>query len=99
MILSSAAIGREEGVVELRELLDRVEEVREVEREGEQGAGGHLAVVDEPAPVAEDDRDRDRREQVDGGEVDPVQDDGLVVRGAVALVDAVERRSCCTARA
>ena len=83
--------GGEEGVVELRELLDRVEEVREVQREREQGAGGHVAVVDEPAAVAEHDRDRDRREQVDRGEVDPVEDDGAVVRGAVALVHAPER--------
>ena len=81
----------EERVVELRELLDRVEEVREVEREGEERAGGHVAVVDEPAAVAEDDRRRGRREQVDGGEVDRVQDGRLVVRGAVAVVDAVER--------
>ena len=81
----------EERVVELRELLDRVEEVREVEREGEERAGGHVAVVDEPAAVAEDDRGRGRREQVDGREVDRVQDRRLVVRGAVAVVDAVER--------
>ena len=91
MILSSAAIADEERVVELRELLDRVEEVREVEREGEQGAGGHLVVVDEPAAVAEDDRDRGGRQQVDDREVDPVQDHGLVVGPAVAVVDAVER--------
>ena len=85
----------EERVVELRELLDRVEEVREVEREGEERAGRHVAVVDEPAAVAEHDRGRRRREQVDDREVDPVQDDRLVVRVAVAVVDAVERR-CCT---
>ena len=82
---------REERVVELRELLDRVEEVREVEREGEQCAGGHLVVVDEPAAVAEDDRGRDGREHVDDREVDPVQDHGLVVGRAVPVVDAVER--------
>ena len=51
----------------------------------------HLAVVDEPAAVAEDDRGCGGREQVDDREVDPVQDDGLVVRPAVAVVDAVER--------
>ncbi len=48
-------------------------------------------MVDEPAAVAEHDRRRGRREQVDGGEVDRVQDRRLVVRGAVAVVDAVER--------
>ena len=64
----------EERVVELRELLDRVEEVREVEREREERARGHVAVVDEPAAIAEDDRRRRRREQVDGREVDRVQD-------------------------
>jgi hypothetical protein len=82
---------REECVVELRELLDRVEEVREVEREGEERAGGHVAVVDEPAAVAEDDRGGRRPEQVDDGEVDPAEDGRLVVRGAVAVVDPAER--------
>ncbi len=48
-------------------------------------------MVDEPAAVAEDDRGRERREQVDGREVDPVQDDRLVVGAAIAVVDAVER--------
>ncbi len=80
----------EERVVELRELLDRIEEVREVEREREQGAGGHVAVVDEPPAVAEDDRRCRRAEQVDGREVDRVQDGRLVVRGPVTVVDAVE---------
>ena len=49
MIRSSAAVAGEERVVELRELLHRVEEVREVEREGEQRSDRHLAVDDEPA--------------------------------------------------
>ena len=85
--------GRDRGqerVVELRELLDRVEEVREVEREGEQRADRHVSLQHEPAAVAEHDRRRDGREEVDGREVEPVQDDRLVVRLAVALVDAAE---------
>ena len=51
-----------------------------------------LALDDEPAADAEDDRRRDRREDVDGREVEPVQDHGLVVGLAVALVHASERR-------
>ena len=81
----------QERVVELRELLDRVEEVAEIEREGEERACAHVAVVDEPAAVAEDDRGCRRREQVDRREVDRVQDGRLVVRVAIAAVDAVER--------
>ena len=83
---------REERVVQLRQLLDRVEEVREVERECQQRADGHLALDHEPAADAEHDRGRDRREDVDGREVEPVQDHRLVVRLAVALVDAAEGR-------
>ena len=49
-------------------------------------------VDDEPAADAEDDRGGDRREDVDRREVDAVQDDGLVVGLAVALVHAAERR-------
>ena len=41
---------REERVVELRQLLNRVEEVREIEREREQRSDGQLAVDDEPPP-------------------------------------------------
>ena len=84
--------GGEERVVELRELLHRVEEVRQVEREGEQGADRHAPVDDEPSADPEDDRGRDRREDVDRREVEPVQDHGLVVGLAVALVDAAKGR-------
>ena len=84
--------GREERVVELRELLDGVEEVPEVEREREERPDGEAAVDDERAAEAEDDRGRDRREHVDGGEVDAVEDDRLVVRASVRLVHAAERR-------
>ena len=82
----------EEGVVELRQLLHGVEEVREVERERQQRSDGHLVLDDEPASDAEHDRRRDGREDVDGREVEAVQDHGLVVRLAVALVHAAERR-------
>jgi hypothetical protein len=83
---------REEGVVQLRELLDRVEEVPEVEREGEERADRHVAVHDEPAADPEDDGRGDRREDVDRGEVDAVQNHRLVVRLAVPLVHAPEGR-------
>ena len=65
--------GREERVVELRELLDRVEEVRQVEDEGEQRADGEAAAEDEIAAVADDDRRRERRQEVDEREVEAVQ--------------------------
>ena len=84
--------GGEERVVELRQLLHGVEEVREVEREGEERPGREAAVEDEPAAESEDDRGRDRREHVDGREVEPVEDDGLVVRRAVGVVDAAKAR-------
>ena len=44
----------------------------------------------EVAAVREHDGERDRREQVDDGEVDPVQDDGLHVRLAIAARDGAE---------
>ena len=44
----------------------------------------------EPAAEAQDRGDRDRREEVDEGEVEAVQDDGLLVRVAVAVVDRPE---------
>ena len=42
-----------------------------------------VAVEDEVAAVAEHDRGRDRREEVDEREVEAVQDDRLLVRLAV----------------
>ncbi len=84
--------GGKERVVELGELLDRVEEVRKVERECEERPDGEAPVDHEPAAEAEHDRGRDRGEHVDRREVHAVQHDGLVVRGAVALVHAAERR-------
>ncbi len=82
----------EERVVQLRELLNRVEEVGEVQREREQRSHGHAAVHDERTAEPEHDRRRDRGEHVDGREVDAVEHHGLVVRAAVALVDTAKRR-------
>jgi hypothetical protein len=82
----------EEGVVELRELLDGIEEVREEEQEGDERARRHVPLDDEPAAEPEHDRGGEGREDVDGREVDAVQDDRLVVGLAVALVDAAEVR-------
>ena len=90
---------REERVVELRELLHRVEEVLDVEHEGEERSERDVALEVEVAAVAEDDRERDRREQVDEREVEAVEDDGLHVRVAVALGDLAEVRACSCARA
>ncbi len=80
--------GREERVVQLGELLHRVEEVRQVEHEGEQRPDQDLVVEEEVAAEPEDDRDRDRREKVDEREVQAVQDDCLLVRLPVLLVHA-----------
>ena len=63
---------REERAVELRELLHRVEEVLDVEHEGEEGADLDVALEVEVAAVAEHDRERNRREQVDEREVQPL---------------------------
>ena len=81
---------REERVVELRELLDGVEEVRQVEDEREERADREAAAEDEIAAVAEHDRGRERREEVDEREVEPVQEDRLLVRLAVVRVDLAE---------
>ena len=51
------------------------------------------AAEDEVAAVAEDDGRRGGGEEVDEREVEAVQDDGLVVRGAVAVVDLAEARA------
>ena len=74
----------EERVVELRELLNRVEEVLHVQHEGEERSEGERAAEVEMAAVAQHDGECDGREQVDDREIDPVQHDGLHVRLAVA---------------
>ena len=72
--------GCQERVVELRELLHRVEEVRQVEDEGEQRADGQAAPEDEIPAVADHDRGCERRQEIDEREVEAVQDDCLLVR-------------------
>ena len=89
----------EERVVELRELLHGVEEVREVEREREQRAVGEAPVDDERAAEAENDRGRHRGEDVHRREVEAVEHDRLVVRRPVPLVDTAERSPGSSARA
>ena len=81
---------REERAVELRELLHRVEEGRRVAEERGQDADRRLPVEDEVGAVAEDDRGRERREQVDEREVDGVLDDRLLVALPVGLADPAE---------
>ena len=82
----------EERVVELRELLHRVEEVGQVEEEGEQRADRDLVVQEQVAAVAEHDRRRERGEEVDGREVEAVEHDRLVVGVLVARVDPAKAR-------
>ena len=57
----------EERVVELRELLHRVEEVREVEEEREQRADRDLVVDEQVAAEAEHDRRRERERKSTAG--------------------------------
>ena len=90
--------GGEERVVQLRELLHRVEEVRQVEHEGEQRPDQDLVVEEEVAAEPEDDRDRNRREKVDEREVQAVQDDGLLVRLPVVRFTRWNWRSCWRSR-
>ena len=79
-------------VVELRQVLHGIEEVRQVADEGEQRADGDVAARDEVAAVAEDDRGRGRGDEVDRREVDAAEHDGAVVRLPVVGVDLVEVR-------
>ena len=81
---------REEGAVELRELLHRIEEARRVAEERGQHAVAGLRREDEVGAVAEDDRGRERREEVDEREVEGVLDDGLLVAAPVGLADEAE---------
>ena len=82
----------EERVVELGELLHGIEEVLDVEHEREERSQRQRAAEVEVPAVAEHNGERDRREQVDEREVEPVQDDGLHVRLAVASGHRAEVR-------
>src|SRR5205814_1335333 len=74
----------QERVVELGELLHRIEEVLDVEHEREERSQRQCAAEVEVPAVAQHDGERDRREEVDEREVQAVQDDGLHVGLAVA---------------
>ena len=82
---------REVGVVDQRELLHRVEEVRQVEHEREQRPDLHRALDRQVAAVDQDDRGADDREQLDEREVPGVQPDRAAVGLAVDLARPVER--------
>ena len=82
--------GREERVVELRELLHRIEEIGQVGEERDQDPDRHLVVEQEVAPVAEHDSGCDRGDEVDDREVDAAQLHRLHVRVPVAIADGTE---------
>ena len=81
---------RQERLVELGQLLDRLEEVREQPDEHEQVAGRDLAVDHQHAAVPKHHRHRRGRQQVDDREVDGADVDRLHVGLAVGAVHLVE---------
>jgi hypothetical protein len=85
----------EKRVVKLRQLLNRVEEVRQVEHEGEKRADRQVVPEVAVAAVAEDDRRRGRREEVDEREVEAVGHDRDVVGLPVVLVHLPEVALVC----
>ena len=74
------------GRVQVRELLDRVEEALQVADERDQHADRDVAVERPVAAVQHDHRGADRGQELDAGEVGGVQLDGAVVGGAVLVV-------------
>ena len=88
--MSSAAVADRNVPYSCDSCLHRVEEVLDVEREREQRRDLDGALEVQVAAVAEHDRERDRREQVDEREVRAAEDDRLLVRLAVALADLAE---------
>ena len=78
------------GRVDLRQLLDRVEEAVQREHEGDHDARGDVAVDDLKAAVEQDPDGRQRAQQLDRGEVRGVEVDGRHVDLAVALVELAE---------
>jgi hypothetical protein len=80
----------EKRVVELGKLLHRIEEVGEVQHEGEQGADREVVVEIAVAAVAEHDRGRRGGQEVDEREVEAVGYDRDVVGLAVMGVDVLE---------
>ena len=87
--------GREKRVVELRELLHRVEEVGQIADEGKQRSHGQAAPRDEISSIAEHDRGGHGREEVDKREVEAAQQDRALVRFPVMVIDFSE---ACDAR-
>ena len=91
-ILSSAALAARNVLVELRQLLHRVEEVRQSSAMNANSvAEPHLAVEEPVAAVAQHDRRRHRRQQLHEREVQRVQETVSQVGLAVGLVDLGER--------
>ena len=82
--------GRLEGVVELRELLDRVEEAGQVADEGHHHADAEVLVEHPRRAEVEDDRRADPREQLDAREVGAREADRGHVGLAVLLVHPPE---------
>ena len=78
------------GGVEVRELLDRIEEALEVADERDQHADRHVPVEHLVAAVEQDHAGRDGRQQLDGGEVGRVQVDRAHVCLAVLVVQLRE---------
>ena len=82
--------GRLEGVVELRDLHHRLEELAQVEQERRQHADGDVAVVGAVAAVEQHHRDGDVADQPDAGHEPADQPPGDQVGAAVLVVDVVE---------
>ena len=80
-----------EGVVELAELLQRVEEAVQVGDEGHEHADLQRLAADEGAAVPDDDGCRDRRHELDEREVHSALHDGPVVHVAVGGVGTCSR--------
>ena len=81
---------RLERVVELGELLDRVEEARQVAHECDHHADRQVLVEHPGRAEVEDDRRADAGQQLDAREVDPRQPHGQHVGLAVLVVDPAE---------
>ena len=78
------------GRVELRQRLDRVEEVVQRRHEGDQHPDRHLALDRLHPAVEQDPRGREGRQELDRREVRRVQVDRLHVRVVVVLVELIE---------
>jgi len=77
-------------VVDLREVLDRLEDELQVENEGRDGADGGVVAGHLAAAKVEDDPDPGASQPFDEREVDGRDADGPHIRFEVALVDGAE---------